>query len=372
MRHLPFALVAASALATLPAQELLRYRFEAGCGSQVINFAANSPAPNEGTIVTNFAGAPATSWTPGQFGLGLKGASTVAPATHNYVNTGWVPGTITGSMTWATWLKMDPAAPTPSLTYVFGNGTTFRVFTGGGGFFLTSSWGGSNVNTTANIQTLARAGWTHLACVLDGSTLQAQYFVNGVPENPITMSAAVNWTGANFFVGKHSGLTNASIFDLDDFVLVNRAMSAAEIGVLATSPYAADGRFGSTCGPLLQGNGQLPAVGNAAYGFSVNGPQTGFCWVLFGYSRCTIAGGSLPLPVDLGLFEPSLAGCLGHVDNDVGALGTVLVSGTANFGFPLPAWQGLAGLNLYGQGFTLDGATAQLRASNALAIGVGL
>ena len=127
---------------------------------------------------------------------------------------------------------------------------------GGGGFFLCGSWGGSNVNTVANVQTLARAGWVHLACVLDGPALTGTYYINGVPEVPRVLTTAVNWTGSNFFVGKHSGLTNASIFSIDEFLLTNRALSAAEIGVLASSAYGADGRFGSSCGPVLSGNGE--------------------------------------------------------------------------------------------------------------------
>lgn len=372
MRRSLAVLLAVSSAPALLAQDLLHYKFENACATSAVNFAAGSPAPATGNIVTNFAGAPASTWTQGQFDLALKGGVVVAPQTHNYVDTGWVPGNITGSMSWACWLKMDPAAPTPSLTYVFGNGSTFRVFTGGGGFFLTSSWGGSNVNTVANIQTLARAGWTHLACVLDGTALTGTYYVNGVPENPVTLTTAVNWTGTGFSVGRHSGLTNANIFDLDEFLLTNRALSAAEVAALASSPRAGDGRFGSTCGPSLDGNGQQPLLGNAAYGIDLTGPNVGFAWLVFGWNRCTAFGGTMPLPIDLGILAPGLAGCQGHVDTDVGSLSSVLQNGTANFGFPLPAWPGLSGLTLYAQGVTFDAATSQLSSSNAVVMGVGL
>lgn len=353
------------------AQDLLLYKFESGCNAEAINFGASSPAPATGNIITNLAGAPAASWTSGRFGSALKGASVVAPQTHNYVDTGWNPGNITGSMTWACWVQMDPAAPTPSLTYLFGNGTTFRVFTGGGGFFLTSGWGGSNVNTVANVQTLARAGWTHIACVLDGTALTGTYYINGVPENPVALTTQVNWTGVNFFVGKYGGLTNANIFDLDEFILVNRAMTLPEIVALASASYGADGTFGSSCGPTLAGNGQRPTLGNSLYGFQVNGPAFGFAWIVFGTSRCTMQGGLIPLPTDLGVFQPMLAGCRGHVDTDLGAVSSLLGAGSTAVAFPLPALPVLSGYTVYGQGVTVDAAATQLRASNALAVSIG-
>jgi len=367
--------LALAIMAPVASQDFLRYKFDANCGSEVINYAFQPLHAGTGTLVSNLPGLPAGAWTDGRFGDALRGGSVVAPTTHNYVDTGWAPGVVTGSMTWACWMRMDPTVPTPSLTYLFGNGTTFRVFTGGGGFLLTAAWGGTNVNTVTNVQTLARAGWTHVACVLDGAALQGQYYINGVPESPVNMTAAVNWTGNAFFVGKYSALTNASIFDLDEFVLVNRALTATEVTALVNGPFAADGRYGASCGvagPSLDNNGTLPALGNFGYGFQVNGPATGFAWLLFGFSRCSIAGGALPLPIDLGTFTPLLSGCAGLTDTDYGSLSGVLSGGTANIGFPLPPFPALSGLHFFTQAVTLDGATGALRSSNAMAVGIGL
>lgn len=368
-----FSLAAVTFSPTLLAQEYLHYKWQSGCFGNVINYAANSPAPNEGTIVTNLPNAPAGSWTAGPFGTALTGASVVAPATHNYVDTGWNPGTITGDMTWACWLKMDPNAPTPSLTYVFGTGGTFRIFTGGGGFFLTSGWGGGNVNTVANVQTLARAGWTHIACVLNSTTLTGTYYINGVPETPVTMTAPVNWTGTTFFVGKHSGLTNANIFDLDEFLLVGSALSASEVMALVNGPRGASGEFGSSCGSILSSNGQAPTIGNTNYAVTLSSaPTLALTWLMFGNTRCSLFNNTFPLPQDLGMFEASLTGCQVHVDNDVGVLSQITQNGTATYPFALPPWSALAGYQLYAQALTYDLSSSQLSSSNALAISIGL
>jgi len=358
--------------ATASAQELLHYKFDGGCGDKVINYAAGSPAPNEGTIVTNLAGAPAASWKAGVWRGALTGGTTVSPQVHNYVDTGWNPGTITGSMTWASWIKMDPAAPTPSLTYMFGTGTNFRIFTGGGGFFLTSGWGGSNVNTVANIQTLARAAWTHLALVLDGSTMTGTYYVNGVPEAPVTLTSAVNWNSTAFFVGKHSSLSYPNIFDLDEFILANRAMSASEIAALAVSPRAGDSVYGSGgCGGLsLQSSGGAPVLGNGSYALSLNSTNAATIAVNVGSSRCRLLG-VLALPFDLGAILPQFAGCVIETDQDVLTFGGSKGPGTLMIPFPIPTAAVLAGVNLYVQAPGIDSGGGNLIMSNACSIALG-
>jgi hypothetical protein len=149
-------------------------------------------------------------------------------------------------------------------------------------------------------------------------------------------------------------------------------MTATEIGVLATSAYGADAAFGSSCGPSLAGNGQRPVPGNLAYGFTLTaGTAIGPAWLVFGTNRCTMAGGTITLPVDLGLFHGQLTGCQGYQDIDLGSLSTIVSSSPTAVGFPLPNLPGLSGFTLYGQAIMFDGVANHLASSNAISIGIG-
>lgn len=89
--------------------------------------------------------------------------------------------------------------------------------------------------------------------------------------------------------------------------------------------------------------------------------------MVFGTNRCTMAGGTIPLPVDMGLFHGQLAGCEGYQDIDLGTLSTVVTGNPSMLPFPLPNLPGLSGFSCYGQVIT----GSQLSSSNALAIGIG-
>ncbi len=373
MRSSLHALAAASLLfvASASAQDLLHYKFDGSCNDKVINFAAGATT-GDGTITSTLTGAPATSWKAGVYGGALAGGVlSPTPAQVNYVDTGWNAGTITGSLSWACWLKMDPAAPTPSLTYLFGDGTNFRVFTGGGGFFLTAGWGGSNVNTVANIQTLARAAWVHLACVLDGTNLTGTYYINGVPEAPVTLSGGVNWTATTFYVGKNSTLSSPNIFDLDEFLLTHRALSANEVMALATTPRAADAPYGlGGCGGLsLASSGGPPTVGNASYALVLDSGYVAPFTIGVGSSRCMLGG--LALPYDLGALLPGASGCSIEADQDLASASGVKPAGPLTIPLPIPNIASLAGLTIYVQAPGIDVGSSSFVLSNAFAIGIG-
>lgn len=371
---IPYLLLLAPALAAprLLPQDLLHFKFDDRAAT-AINYAAGSPAPAEGAIVTNLAAGPKGVWKQGVWGGALAGGDqTQAPQAYSYIDTGWNHGTITGSLSYAFWLRMSPQAPTPSLSYLFGNGTNFRIFTGGGGFFLTSGWGGSNVNTVANIQTLAKQKWIHLALVIDAAALRATYYIDGVPESPLTITGGANFAGTAFYVGKYSGLTNASIFDMDEFILANRAFSPAEIAVLSRSPKAADGRYGSGgCGGLLlSSSGGAPAPGNSQYTLELNSPGTVLYSLGFGASRSAL--GALPLPFHLGLIFPQSAGCHLECDPTLFSVSGAKPAGLWKIPFPIPPLPAIAGLTLFAQAPSIDAGSGNLIISSAFSIGIGL
>jgi hypothetical protein len=366
-----FFLLGLSIPALASGQELLHYKFDENYGSKVINYANASPAPDEGTIVSNVPTAPAGSWTSGVWGRALQGGTlSPTPVLYNYVNSGWNPGTLTGSLTWASWLRMNPAAPTPSLSYMLGNGSNFRVWTGGGGFLLTGGWGGTNVNTTSTaIQSMAKAGWIHVACVIDGTALKGTYYVNGIPENPVNLTAAVNCTGSAFYVGTYTGNTNVSVFDYDEFLLVNRALTAAEITTLASSSRAAHGAYGGGCGGLvLDGGTSLPTPGNFLYQLSLASPTSLAYSVGLGSNRASLGG--IPLPFDLGLVIGGIGSCMVDSSLDLVSVGGSKGAGATIVPLPIPANPALGGVTLYLQTLGLGGPQPVL-VSNAFSVGIG-
>jgi hypothetical protein len=84
-----------------------------------------------------------------------------------------------------------------------------------------------------------------------------------------------------------------------------------------------------------------------------------------------MAGGTITLPVDLGLFHGQLTGCQGYQDIDLGSLSTIVSSSPTAVGFPLPNLPGLSGFTLYGQAIMFDGVANHLASSNAISIGIG-
>jgi hypothetical protein len=364
-----FAPAAVSVLGVCsPAQDILHYKFDGACGSTVINYAAGSPAPATGTIVTNLGGATPASWTAGRFGLALARAGVQAGQTSNYVDTGWAP-VISGSLSIACWLKIDPAASWQSLNGLFstvpaGIISCFQVST-----LVIFTIPGVGTITNSYFVPMARAGWTHLALVIDAATRQSTLYVNGIGQLASAFAVTPSWTATGFQIGHYNNSANLAL-DIDEFILANRAMTAAEIAVLAADPRGADAAFGTSSGPTFAGNGQRPIPGNQSYGLVLNA-NAGAAWLVFGTSRCTMAGGTINLPVDLGLLHPLLAGLQGQVDSNLGALSLLVSGGATQVPFPLPNLPGLSGFQCYGQALTLDAASLQFASSNALAIGIG-
>jgi hypothetical protein len=222
---------------------------------------------------------------------------------------------------------------------------------------------------TANLLTLARSGWTHVAVVLDAGLGQINYYFNGVAQVAITVGA-FHWTGSTLQIGAATGYGPNTLFDIDEFILANRVMSPAEILVLAAAPRAGDAPLGTGQGATLIGNGQRPFLGNVNYGLVLD-CNAGAACVVFGRSRCTMAGGTINLPVDLGTLHPWLSGLTGYVDTDLGLQSMIVGGGATSLTFPLPNVAGLSGFPCYGQALALDAATLQFATSNALAIGIG-
>ncbi len=198
------------------ANEELIYKLDDAGGLRTVNFAPVT-APRDGLLVSTTP----TPWVAGKFG-GALAAGTITPAaTLNRVETGWAPGQLTdSSLTWAAFLRVGNNNPPPSLSYVFGIPTAgqFRVF-GGATTLITSSWRASApvLRTVASVYGLASTNWVHVALVIDAAALTATYYIDGIPEAPITIPGGFTANVTALNVGQQLPTLAASVYEIDDF-----------------------------------------------------------------------------------------------------------------------------------------------------------
>lgn len=357
-------------ISALAAQsEVLYYKFDGG-GAKALNYAAaGGPAPAEGVITNTLTTAPLDSFVAGRFGKALQGGSAVTPYQANSVATGWAPN-VTGSYTWAMWMYNSRGNAGPGLTYVAGIPVSgqFRIY-GGSSILLTVGGAGGSTYyaTTANIYAMATAGWVHVAFVVDTSNMTATYYVNGVAEVPLTLTALPSIVGADFNIGRQA--TNApSIYDIDEFRFLTRAATAGEIAVWSTANGAGDVAFGQGCDATMVSTNGPPQLGNVNYGLTATGAVPGVGFLMIGVSRTNV--GPLTLPFDLGLVIPPMTGCQWESSGEVSLLVVLGGGGVGTQALPIPSNPALDGLTLYAQGLFVGGPRTMM-STNPVAIGVG-
>lgn len=378
-------------LATANAQDFIQYSFDSTCTNEVINLATGTLAlASNGTLETNSATSP---YAAGVFGgSSLSGGASLS--TYNRVRTGWDPSVqpITGDFTMA-WFMKERTAPGTSLSYIMGAPSGgIRLFTNGvagRGLYqrtiLAGGGNGTNASITqdfflpaanADIQTLAAAGWVHVAIVVDATAQTADWYVNGSSVLQLTgvPGAQLNLAGP-FTVGYY---TNASLYDLDEFLISLRAYTPAEILALSLAKKAGAGDYTSgiaaQCNPgnvTLDSTGGAPAIGNFNYGLTINVTQPSLYVLLFGFNRCSFAGGTFALPLDAGTLAPFAAGCWILTDIASQVVGIANPGQPALLPIPIPPVASYVGLDLYGQAVGVDLATSALAASNGVLTSIG-
>ncbi|MHC4513977.1 MAG: LamG-like jellyroll fold domain-containing protein [Planctomycetota bacterium] len=357
---------------SLEAQDILHYKFDAGCGTEVINF-ADASTVGPGKMVSTLANAPASSWTTGKWRSGMAGSKKTTPTADNYVNTGWNIGNFSGSFSISMWIRNKPGNPQAiSFGYLFGaTGSSFRCFTGASGKLFVGSWGGTpgNLVNAADLTSLLNKGYVHVALVVDTSKSTATYYINGVADTPISLTGSVAFSGTNFSVGKYRTST-ASPMDFDEFLFTRRVLTVADVKRLASSQQAGAGVFGTGNVASLRPGGGRPSLGNAKFQLTVSDSNAVPPFLLFiGSNRCKLSG-THNLPMDLGTIIPAFSGVFAYTDIDLVTLAGVLIRGTATLQVPVPNDPALSGFCVYLQAYT---ATAQnkLRGTNAVAITPG-
>lgn len=385
---LSIALVVSPVPAALSAQDFIHYKFDTGCTTEVINYATGAQAlPANGVLETTSTTSP---WTTGAFGTALDGGGS---GFYNRVRTGWDPGTqpISGDLTIAFFMR-ETTSPGTSLSYLMGAPSGgIRMFTNGVAgrglyqrLILASGGNGTNASIAndfflpggvSDVQTLAAAGWVHIAIVVDATAQTADWYVNGMSVLQLTgVVGGASLTNAGpFTVGYYS---NASYYAFDEFFVSLRALTPTEVMLLSLSPRGGDGTFdsdiASQCGTsTLRGNGTAPSIGNSTYGLDLRSTATGAWSLNIGTSRCSIGGGVIPLPLDAGTITPLATGCWILTDSVVSVSGPAS-GGAVSIPLPIPTVANLAGTNLFVQGLALGFVPApSIEATNGLAIGVG-
>jgi hypothetical protein len=352
-------------------QDILHYKFDSGCGTDVINFADGSTV-GSGKMTSTLANSPASSWTTGKWRGGMTGSKKSTPTADNYVVTGWNIGNFSGSFSISMWIRNNPGNPQAiAFGYLFGaTGSSFRCFTGASGKLFVGGWGGSpgNLVNAADLTSLLNKGYVHVALVVDASKSTATYYINGAADQPISLTGSVAFSGNNFSVGRYSTSTTSPM-DFDEFLFTRRVLTATDVKRLASSQQAGAGMFGTGNVASLRPGGGRPSLGNVNFQLTITDPS-GIPFVLYiGSNRCKL-GNTYNLPADLGTIIPGFSGVTVYTDIDLLTLPGVLINGTATMRIPVPNDPNLAGVCVYLQAYT---ATAQnkLRGTNAVAVTPG-
>lgn len=358
-----FALLAPAAFSQ---NEALFFKFDAIGASKVINYASETGiAPAECDITST----DVSAFAPGRFGSGaLRGSNTGGTSTYSYVDTRWAPNVV-GDFAVAFFMR-ERVAP-GSATYLFGvpTGGSFRCFTGGAagtGLRVTSAGTAPlNLDLTTDVQSLARTRWVHLSLTVDTSRSQAVWWIDGVPQSPITLAGGANFI-ANAGLRIGGQLSNGG-YDLDDYRFLLRSATPLEIQSWAQRTEAKDAPYGTPCGAQLIAAGGEPTIGNANYHFNLGGVALSPGILSFGSSRSNFGG--IPLPLDLGFLFPVLAGCGLESDFYFSIAFFSDAQGGASIAAPIPVDPTLAGATFYNQAlFLLNGAE---QTSNGVASSLG-
>ena len=265
------------------------WRMEEGSGTVLVDSSASA---NNGTIL----GDP--TWVVGQHGLALRLDGVGTPPDR-----ATVPDSasldISSAITMATWVRPErTGAATQNLIkkavtagtlvggYELSLAATQKVFVR---FNQATVADGLRLNSTTSYP-LNGAAWMHVAATYDGTTMRL--YINGVQEAFQTSSFAI--TTNNLALGIGAQPDGASLFlgALDDTLVYNSALTAAEVAALAgiTPPNTPP-----TLNPIGNKNAQVGT--QLAFTATASDPDAG---TTLTYSLANGTGGSVPAGATIG------------------------------------------------------------------------
>ncbi|HZN40210.1 MAG TPA: LamG-like jellyroll fold domain-containing protein [Planctomycetota bacterium] len=341
-------------------QEIVRYAFDSTDTNAVLNYASG---PLAGPKFGNTTWPVEYVYADGRFGNALS-ASMYGGLSGIYVATGWQGG-YQGALTIAFFLRNDIATSPNEYSPVAGQ-PNWSIATGGtaGAGLQLHGWGGPDLNGDFGVPVHTMPGWNHFAIVVDPVAGQATWYRNGVPATTTPISTGVVFTTGQLFVGADYVNWCGSLYDIDEFVMMGRAASPAEVALMAQAPIASVVPFGTVTNVAVQAN-SLPTAGNLNFALQVSGPANTLFLLAAGSSYAQ--AGAVALPLDLGPILGA-SGQFLRVSPDVSVAG-VLLNGMASLPLPLPDQPQLLGVQLFVQAIALTGGS--FVASNGLAVRVG-
>jgi hypothetical protein len=238
--------------------------------------------------------------------------------------------------------------------------------------WLHFTWGSYRRSLQQNIYSLAAAGWVHVAISVDTSKKLLVWYINGKPGLPVSIQS---WGRIQSTKNLQLSYTDDAYWTLDEFRLSLRAVPAAEIAAWASTEPAAHAPFDKSCHPfgravILDGTaGGPPKIGNSSYRLTVYGlPQS---VVALGLGSNNQSFGGAPLPLDLKILNPQLAGCFLRTSAEFVRFGTVGPTGALSFSLPIPNISAASGAKLYSQALLTSSTLKATMLTNAYATVVG-
>ncbi len=346
--------------------EIIHYTFDSTDTTQVLNYASGPQAAPEFGMTTydEF-----TSYAPGRFGSALD-ASMYVGTKATAVMTGCTCAH-QGAVTVAFFLFNELATSSLAWSPVTGQ-PAWSIATGGsaGPGLALVGWGGAPITGNFSTPVHQMSGWNHFAIVVDPQTGTATWYHNGVPATTTAIpgSAGVVFGGGELLVGSDYVNMCGSLYRIDEFRMLGRAVTTAEIAAWASQPVAATTAFGNAHGIDLHANG-LPTIGNLGLVLDAAAPQSTIVVLTGGFSYAM--HGPLPLPFDLGTLLPG-AGGQQLLVAPVTSAGSLVLGGQASFALPIPQLQSLGGAQLFLQTIGLGlGKSTGVQSSPALALRLG-
>lgn len=358
--QLATALLSLAAVATAQ-QEIVRYTFDSTDTNQVLNYAHGpQAAPSFGHVTGSVFG----TYHAGRFGSSLAHSAFVGMS-GNRVETGWQGGH-QGAVTIAFFLKNGLANSVSQYSPVAGQ-PGWSVATGGsaGAGLQLTGWGGPNLDGNFATAVCSMPGWNHFAVVVDPAAGVGTWYHNGAVASTTPITGGMAATTGELLVGTDYVTICGSLYDIDEFVMLGRAATAAEIGTMAQTVPATTTVFGPTT-TLQLATTQLPSLGNAGFTVDVTAAGSSLFVLAGGFSYAT--AGPLSLPFHLGSVLPGATGQMLLVAPAATTAG-VLQSGAAAVPLPVPNQLPLLGAQLFLQ--AIGFAEPTVTASNALALRVG-
>ncbi len=146
------------------------------------------------------------------------------------------------NVTMAAWINLTARDTIAGEVISLGDSITLQVDDIYGGLrsfiYNGSTWQDVSFNTT-----LAGTGWHHVAVTFDDAANMARLYLDGVQVASTTIFSSINYSlGSNTFIGRHGDGNTDYDFNglIDDARVYNRALTAAEISVLANDLGLAD------------------------------------------------------------------------------------------------------------------------------------